>query len=141
MTMRRGYTPIKAISVKKDKPGVPRPEGVYDSGHEPSDKDELHDYQACLASWAIPKGTLGNPRLTHLHHHHSHPRRQLLPSPHPTLRTRCSPLLSALMLYGMRPRSTESSSRRIWRCFALICVQCWPTRPLFFSSSSRSRPS
>ena len=36
--------PIKAISVKRDKSGVPRPEGTYDSGHEPSDEDELHDY-------------------------------------------------------------------------------------------------
>ena len=33
--------PIKAIMVKKDKPGVPRPEEVYDSGKEPSDEDEL----------------------------------------------------------------------------------------------------
>ena len=37
------YT-IKAISVKKDKPGVPRPEEVYDSGNEPSYKDELREY-------------------------------------------------------------------------------------------------
>ena len=46
--------PIKAISVKWDKPGVPRPEGPYDSGHEPSDEDELHDYQARF-------GLLGDP--------------------------------------------------------------------------------
>ena len=46
--------PIKAISVKRDKPGVPRPKGVYDSGHEPSDEDELHDYQARF-------GLLGDP--------------------------------------------------------------------------------
>ena len=38
--------PIKAISVKLDTPGVPQPEGVYDSGHEPSDEDELPDYRA-----------------------------------------------------------------------------------------------
>ena len=38
--------PIKAISVKRDTPGVPQPEGVYDSGHEPSDEDELPAYQA-----------------------------------------------------------------------------------------------
>ena len=31
--------PIKAISVKRDKPGVPRPEGVYDSSHDPSDEE------------------------------------------------------------------------------------------------------
>ena len=38
--------PIKAISVKRDTPGVPQPEGVYDSGHKPSDEDELPDYRA-----------------------------------------------------------------------------------------------
>ena len=94
-----------------------------------------------LDSWAIPRGTLGSPHLNRLHHHHSHPWRQLPLAPHPTSRTRCSPLLSALMLSRTRPRSTESSSHRIWRRFALICVQCWPIRPLFFSSSSPSRPS
>ena len=94
-----------------------------------------------LASWAIPRETLGSPRLTHLHHHHSHPRRQPPSVPHPTSRTLCSHLLSALMHYGMRPRSTESSSHRKWRLFTLICVQCWPIRPLFFSSSNPYRPS
>ena len=38
--------PIKAISVKKDKPGVPRPKSMYDSGNELSDEDELREYQA-----------------------------------------------------------------------------------------------
>ena len=33
--------PIKAIMVKRDKPGVPRPEGLYDPGNEPSDEDEV----------------------------------------------------------------------------------------------------
>ena len=32
---------IKAIMVQRDKPGVPRPETMYDSGNEPSDEDEL----------------------------------------------------------------------------------------------------
>ena len=51
--------PIKAISVKKDKPGVPRPEGTYDSGHEPSDEDELHDYQAHLGLLGDPHEDIG----------------------------------------------------------------------------------
>ena len=34
----------KAIMVKKDKPGVPRLEEVYDSGNEPSDEDQLRAY-------------------------------------------------------------------------------------------------
>ena len=33
--------PIKAIMVKRDKSGVPRSEGLYDSGNEPLDEDEL----------------------------------------------------------------------------------------------------
>ena len=33
--------PIKAIVVKKDKSGVPLSKVVYDSGHEPSDEEEL----------------------------------------------------------------------------------------------------
>ena len=46
--------PIKAISVKRDKPGVPRPEGTYDSGHEPSDEDEIHDNHAHFRLLANP---------------------------------------------------------------------------------------
>ena len=51
--------PIKAISIKRDKLGVPRPEGAYDSGHEPSDEDELHDYQASFGSLGDPQGDIG----------------------------------------------------------------------------------
>ena len=38
--------PIKAIVVKKNKSSVPRPKEVYDSGNEPSDKEELRAYQS-----------------------------------------------------------------------------------------------
>ena len=51
--------PIKAISVKRDTPGVSRPEGAYDSGHEPSDEDELHEYQARYGSLGDPQGDIG----------------------------------------------------------------------------------
>ena len=37
--------PIKAIVVKKNKSGVPRPEEVYDSGNEFSDEEELKAFQ------------------------------------------------------------------------------------------------
>ena len=46
--------PIKAIMVKKDKPGVLRPKEVYDSRNEPSDEDELRAYQS---RFGIPVGT------------------------------------------------------------------------------------
>ena len=51
--------PIKAISVKRDKPGVPRLKGTYDSGHDPSDEDELHDYQARFGLLGDPQDDLG----------------------------------------------------------------------------------
>ena len=51
--------PIKAISVKRDKSGVPRPEGTYDSGHEPSDVEELHEYQARFGFPGDPQGDIG----------------------------------------------------------------------------------
>ena len=37
---------IKAIMVRRDKLGVPRPDAMYDSGNEPSDENELREYQA-----------------------------------------------------------------------------------------------
>ena len=40
--------------VKKDKPGVPRPEEVYDSGNTLSNEDELREYQS---RFGIPVGT------------------------------------------------------------------------------------
>ena len=45
--------------VKKDKPGVPMPEEVYDSGNEPSDEDELRAYQS---RFGILVGTEGEAR-------------------------------------------------------------------------------
>ena len=51
--------PIKAISIKRDKPGVPRPEGIYDSGHEPSNEDELPDYRAHFGFPGDPQGDIG----------------------------------------------------------------------------------
>ena len=51
--------PIKAKSVKWDKPGVPRPEGACDSGREPSDEDELHDYQTRYGFLGDPQGDIG----------------------------------------------------------------------------------
>ena len=141
MTMRRGYTPSRPYQLRGTNRVYHDLRGSTIPVMSPRTRTSFMTIRLVLDSWAIPRGTLGSPRLTRLHHHHSHPRRQLSPAPHPTSRTRCSPLLSDLMLSGMRPRGTEFSSHRTWRRFALICVRCWPTRPLFFSSSNRFRPS
>ena len=90
--------------------------------------------------WVIPRETLASPRPTHLHHHLSSLKRQLPPVLHPILRTRCSHSLSASTHSGMRPRSTESSSHRIWRLYVLTCRLSWPIRPSFFSNKRPCRP-
>ena len=131
--------PIKAISVKRDTLGVPRPEGVYDSGHEPSDEDELHDYQARYGSLGDPQRDIGQSSSHPPPPPSQQPRRQLPPVLHPILRTRCSHSLSASTHSGMRPRSTKSSLHRIWRLCVLICRRSLLIRPSFFSSSSRCR--
>ena len=106
----------------------------------PRTRMSFMSFELGMAPWAIPRETLASPRPTHLHHHPSSHRRQLPPVLPQTLRTRCSPSLSALTHSGMRPRSTESSSHRTWRPSVRICVRCWPTRPPFCSSSSPYRP-
>ena len=47
---------IKAIMVKRDKPGVPRPEGMLDST-----RMSFTSIRLILASRAIPRVTLGTP--------------------------------------------------------------------------------
>ena len=51
--------PIKAVMVKRDKPGVPRPDIMYDLGNEPSNEDELREYQARFGLPADPQGDAG----------------------------------------------------------------------------------
>ena len=141
MTMRRGYTPSRPYQSRGTNRVSHDLRGHTILAMSPRTRTSSTTIRPALDPWAILRGILGSPHLTHLYHHHNSPRRQLLPVPPLTSRTRCSPLLSALMHSGTRPRSTESSSHRIWRRFALICLRCWPIRPLFFTSSSRSRPS
>ena len=50
---------IKAIMVKKDKSGVPRPKEVYDSRNEPSDEDELKVYQSRFGILVGTQGEVG----------------------------------------------------------------------------------
>ena len=48
--------PIKEIMVKRNKQGVSRPNTMYDSGNEPSDEDELREYQARFGLLVDPQG-------------------------------------------------------------------------------------
>ena len=51
--------PIKAIVVKKNKPGVPRLDEVYDSGHVLSDENELKAYQTLFGMREDKKKEVG----------------------------------------------------------------------------------
>ena len=98
--------PIKTISVKRDTPGVPQPEGVYDSGHEPSDEDELPDYQARFSFLGDTPDDIGQSSAHPPPPPPSSLKPLLLLALHQTSRTRCSPLLSVSTHSGMRLRST-----------------------------------
>ena len=58
--------PIKAIVVKENKLGVPRFKAVYDSGHEPSDDEELIAYQMLFFMQKETPGEAGQPSTTRL---------------------------------------------------------------------------
>ena len=51
--------PIKAIMVKKDKPGVPRPKEMYNLSNEPSDEDDLREYQSRFGILVGAQGEVG----------------------------------------------------------------------------------
>ena len=51
--------PIKAIIVKKNKSGVPRPKEMYDFGNEPLDEEEVRAYQAMHEGRNEERGELG----------------------------------------------------------------------------------
>ena len=141
MTMRRGYTPSRPYQSRGTNRVSHDLRGPMIPAMSLQTRTSFTTIRPVLDPYAIPREILGSPRPTYLHHHHHSPRRQPTPVLPPISRTRCFPLMCALMPYGTRPRSNESSSHRTWRLSALICVRCWPTRPLFFSSSSPSRPS
>ena len=89
-------------------------------------------------------------RLPPLYHHH-----RLPPIPHHPnlpngrtrsvpplfLRTRCSTSLPVSRPSGMRPRSTASSSVKMWRPSGPTCAQFWPTRLPSFVLSKPFRTS
>ena len=132
--------PIKAIMIKRDKPGVPRPKGECTArAMNPRTRMIFMSIRLILNSRAVLKVTLGSLPLTH--HRHGRPRWR----PHlvsaPILRTRCSHSLIISMLFGTRPRSTKSSLPRIWRHSALTCMPSLLTRRPFSEISSPFRTS
>ena len=57
--------PIKVIVVKKDKPGIPQSDAVYDSGHEPLNEKELTAYQTLFGMREESSGEVDPPSTSH----------------------------------------------------------------------------
>ena len=57
--------PIKAIFLKKDKSSVPPSDAVYDSGHEPSNEEELTAYQTLFGMREETPGKASQPPTSH----------------------------------------------------------------------------
>ena len=105
--------PIKAIMVKKDKPGVLRPTEVYDFDNQPSDKDELRAYQSRFGIRADTQGKTGQSS--------THPPPLPPPcheedpvNPSPIIEDQVHDLTTRLMCIGMTPRNTRSPSVKTW---------------------------
>ena len=79
-----------------------------------------------LASRSTPRVMLARPPP--IHHHRSRPRRRIRSVLPLSSRTRCLTSQFISRSIGMRPRSTASSSARMWRPSELTCSQSWPTR-------------
>ena len=66
--------------MKKDKSGIPRSDAIYDSGHEPSNEEELTTYQTLFGMHEETLGAADPPSTSHpTHPSTSHP----LPPPPP----------------------------------------------------------
>ena len=102
--------PIKAIVMKKDKPGVPLSDAVYDEGHEPSDEEELTAYQTLFGMREETPGEADPPSTSHPPHPStpSSTSRRLSPVLRLPLRTRFRTSLPGFMRSWMRPRSIGS---------------------------------
>ena len=133
--------PIKAISVKRDTPGVPQPEGVYDSGHEPSDEDELPDYRARFGFLGDTQDDIGQSSSHPPPPPPQQPQAAALPSPSPDLE---DPVLSLTERFDAFWDETQEHRVLITQdmeALVLTCRQFWPIRPSFSSSSRLCRPS
>ena len=85
--------PIKAIVIKKDKPGVTRFEAVYDSGYEHLDEEELTAYQTLFGMHEDTPGEAGQPSTTPPPPPPP-PTELAVPSPSPTLEDQVQDLTS-----------------------------------------------
>ena len=107
--------PIKAIVVTKNKPGVPSPDTVYNSRHEPSDEEELLAYQTLFGMREDEMREVGQSST------------QLLPpplpshaeatsSPSPTLEDQVQDLTMRFDPTGMKPKNIRSPLAKKWTC-------------------------
>ena len=77
----------------------------------------------------------------HHHHHHHRPRQRIRLVLPLSSRTWCLTSQPVSRLTGMRPKSTASSSSRMWRSFGLTCAPSLPTRPPSFVINGHFRTS
>ena len=91
--------PIKAIVVKKNKPGVPRPDEVYDSKIKPSDEEKLKAYRTMFGMREDEKREVGQSSTqTSIPPPPPPP-----PPPHPHLLRRMLPVLLTPLRSSLRP--------------------------------------
>ena len=95
---------IKAIVVKKNKSGVPRPEGMYDSRNEPLDEKELRAYQAMHEGRNEERGEVGK-SSSQLPPPISHDKEDSIPLE--SIENQLHDLTMRLIHFGMKPKNIK----------------------------------
>ena len=133
--MRRGYTQLRPLWSSATSRVYHAPTRCKTREMNPWIRMSFESIKPGFASKSTLRVTLARPppihhrhRLPLICHHHSCPRRRIRSVLPLSSRTRCLTSLLVSRPTGMRPRSTEYSSARIWRPSELTCAQSWPTR-------------
>ena len=75
MTMRRGYTPSRPYQLRRTNRVYHDLRGPMIPAMNPRTRTSSTTIRPVLDPWAFPRGILGSPHPTHLHHHNRSPRR------------------------------------------------------------------
>ena len=136
--MRRGYTQLKPLWSSATSRVYHTPTRCMTCAMYPRMRMSFESIRPNLASRSTSKVTLDRPppiplhhrpppihhhhKHSPIHHHHSLARRRIRSVLPLSSRTRCSTSLLVSRPNGMRHRSTESSSAKMWRPSKLTCA-------------------
>ena len=141
-------TPHKGYRLRRTSRVYHAPNRCITRAMNPRMRMSFESIRPGLASRSTPRVTLARPppihhrhKLPPIHHHRIRPKRRIQSVLPLSSRTWCLTSQLVSRPTWIRPRSTESSSTRMWRPSKLTCAQSWPIRRPSSSISSLYRTS